>query len=72
MCDDLELTILVLSFSTMISMNFGESYCDVMVKLQDISFKESEFELKSRYNFHFRTNTLEKSMNPNIPTVCVK
>ena len=32
--------------------------CDIVV---------SEFEVQSRYNVHFRTNTLRKVMNPLIP-----
>ncbi len=36
----------------------------VMVKALDCGIVAREFELQSRYNVHFRTNTLEKSMNP--------
>ena len=36
----------------------------VMVKVMDSGIVESEFEFKSRYYVHFRTNTLEKGMNP--------
>ena len=35
-----------------------------MVKSMDYGIVENEFELQPRCNFHFRTNTLAKSMNP--------
>ncbi len=38
----------------------------VMVKARDFGIVISEFELKSRYYVHFRTNTLGKGMNPRI------
>ena len=36
----------------------------VMVKAIDYEIVVSEFELQSRYYVHFRTNTLDKGMNP--------
>ena len=36
----------------------------IMVKAMDCRIVISEFELKSRYYVHFRTNTLGKGMNP--------
>ena len=36
----------------------------VMVKAMDCKIVAREFELQSRYNVHFRTNTLGKGMNP--------
>ena len=43
----------------------------LMVKTLDCGIVESEFELQSRYYFHFRTNTLGKGMNPLIlPAMC--
>ena len=36
----------------------------VMVKELDCGIVIREFELQSRYNVHFRTNTLEKGMTP--------
>ena len=36
----------------------------VMVKVLDCEIVVSEFELQSRYNVHFRTNTLGKGMEP--------
>ena len=36
----------------------------VVVKAMDCGIIESEFELQSRYNIHFWTNTLGKGMNP--------
>ena len=39
-------------------------YRDVMVKAMDCEIVESELELQSRYNVHFRKNTIGKSMNP--------
>ena len=40
------------------------------VKALDYGTVLSEFELQSRYNVHFRTNTLEKGMDPLIlPTM---
>ena len=35
-----------------------------MAKVQDCNLEVSEFELKSRYNVYFQTNTLGKGMNP--------
>ena len=35
-----------------------------MVKVMDYGILVREFELQSRYYDHFRTNTLEKGMNP--------
>ena len=35
-----------------------------MVKAMDCGIVVSEFELQSRYYFHFRSNTLGKGMNP--------
>ena len=37
-------------------------------KVLDSTVEEIEFELQSRYYFHFRTNTLEKGMNLLITT----
>ena len=37
-----------------------------MVKAMDSGIVVREFELKLRYYVHFRTNTLEKRMNPRI------
>ena len=34
-----------------------------MVKAMDNGIVVSEFELQSRYNVHFRTNTIGKGMN---------
>ena len=39
-------------------------YRHVMVKVMDCGIVVSEFVLQSRYYVHFRTNTLEKGMNP--------
>ena len=36
----------------------------IMVKAMDSGIVVCEFELKSRYYVHFRTNTLGKGMNP--------
>ena len=36
----------------------------VMVKAIDCEIVVSDFELQPRYYVHFRTNTLEKGMNP--------
>ena len=36
----------------------------VMVKAMDCGIVVSEFVLQSRYNVHFRPNTLGKGMNP--------
>ena len=36
----------------------------VMVKAMDYGIVVREFVLQSRYYVHFRTNTLEKAMNP--------
>ena len=36
----------------------------VMVKAMDCEIVVSEYELQSRYYFHFRTNTFRKGMNP--------
>ncbi len=42
-----------------------------MVKAMDCEIIETEFELKSRYYVHFRTNTLGKGMNsPILPVMC--
>ena len=38
--------------------------CSVKVQAMDCGIVVSEFELQSRYYVHFRTNTLEKGMNP--------
>ena len=35
-----------------------------MVEVLDCGIVEHEFEIKSHYYVHFRTNTLEKGMNP--------
>ena len=49
----------------------GASY--VMVKVLDCGIVESELEFQSRYDVHFRTNTLGKGMNPlNLPAICKK
>ena len=40
------------------------SPCGVMVKALAYGVVVSEFELQSRYYVHFRTNTLEKGINP--------
>ena len=40
-----------------------------MVKALDCSIIAREFELQSRYYVHFRTNTLEKDMNPLYPPI---
>ena len=42
----------------------GRCPCGVMVKAMDREIVVSEFVLQSRYNAHFRTNTLGKGMNP--------
>ena len=38
-----------------------------MAKVLDFGLKVSEFELQSRYDAHFGTNALGKSMNSLIP-----
>ena len=35
-----------------------------MAKVLDRDLQVNEFELKSHYYIHFRTNTLENAMNP--------
>ena len=35
-----------------------------MATVLDCEFKVNEFELQSRYYVHFRTNNLEKGLNP--------
>ena len=44
----------------------------VIVKALDCDLNVSEFELQSFFYVHFRTNTLEKSMNLLIPAVSDK
>ena len=41
-----------------------ESRFNYYIKAMDCGIVESEFELQSRYNVHFRTNILGKGMNP--------
>ena len=36
----------------------GEGYRGVVANLRNCDIVESEFELRSRYNVHFHTNTL--------------
>ena len=38
-----------------------------MAKVLDCGFKVREFELRSHYYVHFRTNIFEKGMNPFTP-----
>ena len=40
------------------------SHPSIKAKVLDFSYQVSEFETYSRYNFHFRTNTLGKGMKP--------
>ena len=40
---------------------------DVVAKVLDCDIIVNEFELQSHYYVHFRTNTVEKGMNPLIP-----
>ena len=40
------------------------STCDVVAFVGDWDIVVSEFEFKSQYLIHFRTNTLKKGMNP--------
>ena len=44
-----------------------ESLRGVVANVLDCDFEVSEFEFPSCYNFHFRTRTLRKGMNPFIP-----
>ena len=44
----------------------------VTVKAIDCEIVVSEFELQSRYDVHFRTNTLGKGMNPLIHPAMTK
>ena len=46
--------------------------CGVMAKVLDCGLEESEFELQSRYNVHFETNTIGTSMKPLYPKLWVK
>ena len=39
----------------------------VVANVLDCDILVSEFELQLHHNIHFRTNTLEKGMNPIIP-----
>ena len=48
-------------FLTKLRVNRG---CGVMAKALDCGIVVREFVLKSRYNVHFRANTLGKGMNP--------
>ena len=41
-----------------------ESFRGVVANMLDYDIVVSDFELQSRYYVHFRTNTLEKGMNP--------
>ena len=41
--------------------------CGVVAELLDYDMVVSEFELKSRYYVHFRTNNLLEGMNTQIP-----
>ena len=48
------------------AIKYGTGGCPrgVMVKAMDCGVVVREFVLQSRYYVHFRTNTLEKGMNP--------
>ena len=52
----------------LISINDGESSRSAVANGLDCDIVGSEFELQSRYYVHFRTNTLEKDMNPHYPS----
>ena len=55
-----------------ISQNLRRCPCSVMVKAMVCEIVTCEFELQSRYYVHFRTNTLEKGMNPLFSQLWVK
>ena len=50
-----------------LSQHVGGNLRDVVANVINCDFVVREFELKSSYYVHFRSNTLGKSMNPFVP-----
>ena len=46
-----------------VTWSYRESLCGGVVNVQNYEILVSEFELRSRYYVHFRTNTLGKDIN---------
>ena len=58
-----------MSIAVMLNNQYQGTYCGIMDKVLNYGLEVNKFELQLLYCIHFWTITLEKGMNPFIPSV---